>query len=87
METFASKLKVTLLFQLPDIELSVRGRPGIGEILSFPNHILQEKINVLIRERNFQWSSLWFWRCDYTNAKNLLLPKLKTENEVSDFSM
>lgn len=54
METFASKLKVILLFQLPDIELSVRGRPGIGEILPFPSHILQEKINVLIRERNFQ---------------------------------
>lgn len=54
METFAFKLKVLLLFQLPDIELSVRERLGTGEILPFLNHIQQEKINVLIRERNYQ---------------------------------
>lgn len=54
MGTFASKLKVVLLFQLPDIELSVRGRQGTGEIFPFPNRMQQEKINVLIRERNYQ---------------------------------
>lgn len=49
MKSFASKFKVILLFQLPHIEQSVRGRLGTSEILPFPNHIQQEKINVLIR--------------------------------------
>lgn len=54
MESFASKLKVILLFQLPDIELSVRGSLGSGEILPFCNGTQQDKNDVLTRERNFQ---------------------------------
>lgn len=42
------------LFQLPDIELSFRGRLGSADTLPLLNHIQQEKINVLIREGNYQ---------------------------------
>lgn len=46
METFASQLKVILLFQLPGIELSVTGRLDISESLPFPNQIQQKKIKL-----------------------------------------
>jgi len=54
LETFSSKMKVIVLFQLPNAERSVRGGLGTGEILPFPNHIQQKMINVLITERNYQ---------------------------------
>lgn len=81
METFAPKLEAMLLYPAA-WHWTVCQRKA-GEILPFPKHTQQEKINVLIRERNYQ-GRLQFWQCVRTKA---LLSKLKTENEVSDSSI
>lgn len=49
-----------LRLQLPDIKPSTREKLSTDKILPLPKHIQQEEINILIRERNYQLSSLQF---------------------------